>query len=61
MKSLAPKVSIGCGVQRVAHAVVQRPAKAQPVDGAWAVFVDLGGGRFPAGETTFPKALDHLA
>ncbi|MNF16362.1 hypothetical protein D3C80_2193470 [compost metagenome] len=44
----------------VAHPVLQRLAKAKPVDGARAVFVDLCRCRFPAGEATFAETLDDL-
>ena len=39
----------------------QRFAKAQPVDGARAVLVDLGCGGLPASEAAFTEALDDLA
>lgn len=49
------------GVHGVAHAVLQRLAKAETVDGARAVFVNLGRRRFPAGEAAFAKSLDDFA
>lgn len=49
------------GVHGVAHAVLQRFAKAQAVDGARPVLIDLRGGSFPAGEAAFAEALDDLA
>lgn len=36
-------------------------AKTQSINRAWAVFIDLGGGRFPAGKAVFSEALDDLA
>ena len=48
-------------MQGIAHAVFHRLAKAQPINRAWAVLIDLGGGRFPAGKATFSKALDDLS
>ena len=44
-----------------AQAMLQRLAKTQPVDGAWAVLVDLGGGGLPSGEAAFTEALDDLS
>ena len=41
--------------------MLQRFTKAQPVDGARAVLVDLGCGGLPASETAFTEALDDLA
>ena len=48
-------------MQLVTQAMLQRFSKAQPVNGAWAVLVDLGSGGFPSGETAFTEALDNLA
>ena len=48
-------------MQLVAQAMLQRFAKAQPVDGARAVLVDLGCGGLPASEAAFTEALDDLA
>ena len=45
----------------VAQTVLQRFTKAESVDGARAVSVDLGRRRFPAGEAAFTEALDDLA
>lgn len=45
----------------VAHAMFQRFAKAQGVNGAWPVLIDLRGGGLPPGEATFAKVLDDLA
>ena len=53
-------VGVG-GVQGVAHAVFHRLAKAQPINRAWAVLIELGGGGFPAGKAAFSKPLDDLA
>ena len=49
------------GVHVIAHAVFQRLAKAQPINRAWAVLIDLGGGRLPPGKAAFSKALDDLS
>ncbi|MNT32036.1 hypothetical protein D3C71_1641480 [compost metagenome] len=35
-------------------------AKAEAVDGAWAVFIDFCRRRFPAGEAAFAEAFDDL-
>ncbi len=48
-------------MQFVTQAMLQRFAKAQPVDGARAMLVDLGGGGLPASETAFAEAFDDLA
>ena len=48
-------------MQLVTQAMLQRFAKAQPVDGAWAVLVDLGGGGLPASEAAFAEPFDDLA
>lgn len=48
-------------MQFVSQAMLQRFAKAQPVDGARTVLIDLGCGRLPASEAAFAKALDNLA
>jgi hypothetical protein len=48
-------------VQGIAHAVFHRLAKAQPINRAWNVFIDLGGGRFPTGKAAFSKPLDDLS
>ncbi len=55
---------IGAGVLfafGVAQALLHRLAKAQPVDGARTVFVDLCRCRTPAGESALAEALDDLA
>ncbi|MNG24156.1 hypothetical protein D3C84_1088480 [compost metagenome] len=47
-------------MQCITQAVLQRLAKAQPVDGAGTVLIDLRGRRLPAGETAFTEAFNHL-
>ena len=48
-------------MQGIAHAVFQRLAKAQPINHAWAVLIDLGGGRLPPGKAAISKAFDDLS
>lgn len=47
-------------MQGITHAVFHRLAKAQSINRAWAVIIDLGGGRFPPSETAFSKAFDDV-
>lgn len=53
-------VGVG-GVQGIAHAVFHRLAKAQSINRARPVLIDLGDGRLPARKAAFAESLDDLA